>query len=299
MSETFYAMGSRVTLSLPEASPDAARHATDRVRALFERAEQRFSRFRHDSELAHLQRAAGPFAASREMFAMVARSQRYVRATGGLFDPGIGGALAAAGYDRSFAPGALDGDTRAPPTGRCPSLADAALDPATRTITLPAGLTLDLGGIVKGATVDEAAATLTPPYALDAGGDARLDGRGPDDEGWVVDVEDPHDAARVLRSFRVGPCAVATSATTRRRWKRAGVEAHHVIDPRVGAPADTDLAQVTVFARRAAHAEVLAKVAIVLGMADAERWIAAQPGVGAVLVGRDGAVRSTLRAHPA
>lgn len=290
-------MGSLVTLSLPEASPEHARREAERVRALFEEAEQRFSRFRHDSELARLQRAGGPFVASRAMFEMVARSQRYVRATGGLFEPGIGGALAAFGYDRSFAPGLLDRDTPAVHTARSPTLADATLDPATRTITLPAGLTLDLGGIVKGATVDHVADTLTPPFALDAGGDVRLDGRGPDDEGWVVDVEDPHDAERVVLSLRVGPCAVATSATTRRRWKRAGVEAHHLIDPRVAKPAETDLAQVTVFARRAAHAEVLAKVAIVLGMADATRWIEAQPAVAAVLIGRDGAVRTAHLAN--
>jgi thiamine biosynthesis lipoprotein len=47
------------------------------------------------------------------------------------------------------------------------------LDPVRRTVTLPPGRRLDLGGIAKGWTVDRAAARLRPfrDFAVDAGGD--------------------------------------------------------------------------------------------------------------------------------
>ena len=54
----------------------------------------------------------------------------------------------------------------------------------------------------------------------------------------------------------------ATSGTGGRRW---GPKLHHLIDPRTGLPADSDLAEVSVLAPTAAEAEVLAKTALLLG----------------------------------
>ncbi len=58
--------------------------------------------------------------------------------------------------------------------------------------------------------------------------------------------------------------ALATSGRDRRRWRRGGEEAHHLIDPTTGAPAAGDLLRVTAVAPTAVEAEVLAK-AIFLG----------------------------------
>ncbi len=52
---------------------------------------------------------------------------------------------------------------------------------------------------------------------------------------------------------------VATSGRDRRRWRRGGKELHHLIDPRTGAPAETDLLRVTAVGDDAVAAEVLAK----------------------------------------
>ena len=56
-----------------------------------------------------------------------------------------------------------------------------------------------------------------------------------------------------------------------RRW---GAARHHVIDPRTGAPASSDLAEVSVLAPSAAEGEVLAKTALLLGSADAPAFLA-------------------------
>jgi thiamine biosynthesis lipoprotein len=64
--------------------------------------------------------------------------------------------------------------------------------------------------------------------------------------------------------------------------------AHHLIDPRTQAPASSDLVQVTVLARTAELADVLAKAAFVLGADAARRLLERQPDVGAVLVRRTG-----------
>ena len=65
---------------------------------------------------------------------------------------------------------------------------------------------------------------------------------------------------------------MATSGTSRRRW---GEELHHLIDPRSGLPAVTDLIEVSVIARTGVEAEVLAKTALLLGSSGAPDFLRA------------------------
>lgn len=223
---------------------------------------------------------------SRELLAALRRARSYVALTGGLFDPAIGGALIAHGYDRSFAPGALDRAVGANDVSAA-HFDDLQMNRRRGTISIPPGLRLDLGGMIKGYTCDRAAELLPSPSFVDAGGDAFMRGAGPDGDGWIVDVEDPRDAQRVLVSVRARDCAVATSSPNRRRWTLGGVSAHHLIDPRTQRPACSDVEQATVFAPSAELAEVLAKTALVLGGHEARAVLERSRAAG-VLVRGDG-----------
>lgn len=66
---------------------------------------------------------------------------------------------------------------------------------------------------------------------------------------------------------------------------------HHVIDPRTGAPAQTDVVQATVLAPTAELADVMAKVAFVLGAEGAMRELERR-GLSAVLVLHGGVTRT-------
>src|SRR5438309_1920651 len=71
------------------------------------------------------------------------------------------------------------------------------------------------------------------PCLVNAGGDiATRDGA------WPVAVETPDGPLTLELS---GSCALATSGRDSRRWRRAGREMHHIIDPATGAPSRTDL----------------------------------------------------------
>ncbi len=290
---TFHAMGTDVTVVTP--SLTAAREAalTDAVARLFETYEQRFSRFRADSELTRLNGAAGAASVSADLLAALLRARTYGELTAGIFDASVGGALVAHGYDRSFAPGSLDRGAldRAAPADALPTarFRDVQLDVERAMVTLPRGLRLDLGGMIKGYACDRAAALLPTDAFVDAGGDAVMRGADVDGEGWIVDVEDPRDPARVLVSLRVSDCAVATSATNRRRWALGETTAHHLIDPRTMAPAETDVLQATVLAPSAELAEVWAKTALVLG-GHAAREVIERARLRGVLLRRDGSV---------
>jgi thiamine biosynthesis lipoprotein len=59
--------------------------------------------------------------------------------------------------------------------------------------------------------------------------------------------------------------AVATSGIARRHWWQGNTLQHHLLDPRTGLSAQSDLWSVTVVAERCEQAEVAAKVAFILG----------------------------------
>ncbi|MBI2862509.1 MAG: FAD:protein FMN transferase, partial [Chloroflexi bacterium] len=161
------------------------------VEMLFAEVESVASRFQWESELSQLNRAAGqPFQASPLLFTLVASALNAARTSDGLFDLTILGPLLAAGYDRSFE--FLVEDRGSAPNidaGRLYSWHDIHLDAQTRTIFLPHGCGLDLGGIGKGLTVDRAAERLRgfSNYAIDAGGDIYVRGIQCDGNQWTVD----------------------------------------------------------------------------------------------------------------
>jgi thiamine biosynthesis lipoprotein len=287
---TFRAMNTDISVAAPTLDDAAEQQLAEQVASLFAETERRFSRFCDDSELGRLNRATGPITVSRTLMELLRAARDHVNDTGGLFDPTIGAALCAAGYDRSFAPGALDRGALVTPVVRA-RFADVAIDEPARRVRRPRHVQLDFGGFLKGRTADRAAALAPATSMIDAGGDAVLRGGGLDGRGWLVDVEDPTDARRVVATLRLRDRAVATSSPNRRRWRAGRGVGHHLIDPRTGLPSASNLAQVTAVAPTAERADVLAKVAFLLGAADGARSLDGRPGIGGVLVAGDGVVR--------
>jgi thiamine biosynthesis lipoprotein len=71
-----------------------------------------------------------------------------------------------------------------------------------------------------------------------------------------------------------------------------GAASHHLIDPRTGRPAVTDVVQATVVAGSALRAESLAKAAIIAGSVDGFALLERARVRGAVLVTSNGEVRA-------
>jgi thiamine biosynthesis lipoprotein len=104
----------------------------------------------------------------------------------------------------------------------------------------------------------------------------------------VADEPEP-GASDGTQQVRLAGGAVATSSTSCRRWRRAGQELHHIVDPRTGLPADGPWRAVSVAAATCADANAAATAAIVAGD-EAEAWLT-RVGAPARLVPRLGAVR--------
>lgn len=287
----FRAMNTDVGVWLWSRSPVAAQPLGE-VEQLFREVEGRLSRFREDSELSRLNRSAGrgEVAVSPLLCRVLGAALAAARQTDGIFDPTLLTHLHRAGYDRSFELLAETGWADTPPSTHSPSggWQQIVIHPARETVSLPAGVAVDLGGIAKGWTVDRAGELLAAwgPGLVDAGGDIRATGR-PGGEVWPVAVADPFHRERDLLTLRLDDCALATSSIGKRSWQRNGERFHHLIDPRTGTSAAGDLHTVTVLAGRAAEAEVAAKTCLILGRAAGREWLIAQ-GHSALMIERSG-----------
>jgi thiamine biosynthesis lipoprotein len=215
--------------------------------------------------------AGRPVVVSADTIALLTRSVDGWRRTGGLFDPTVHAALIGLGYDRDLALVQVGPGSAAALSSPAPGCAGIDIDPAASTVRLPPGVAVDPGGIGKGLAADLVAAELLEADAagclVNVGGDLRALGQSPTDAGWVVTVPDPYRPGEELLRAALAEGGVATSSRLERRWRAAGIEVHHLIDPFTGAPANGDIAAATVVAAHAWEAEVLVKAVAVGGTA--------------------------------
>ncbi len=260
---TFTSMGCEIVL--PDGAP------LDGVRALFEDRDRRFSRFLQTSELNRVNAAPlGLMLVSEDFASMLSLAFDAASATGGRVTPAVGGAITAAGYDRDFAGLPLDGDAVEPVAVQ--SLESIRL--RGRMLLRSAPTLLDLNGVVKGRTVDDALALVGSGWIC-AGGDIATK--------VPLDVGLPGGG-----SVRLTAGGLATSSVARRSWVRGGVVQHHLIDPASGRPAVARWRDVTVAAGSCLAADVAAKAALLQGDAG-PAWLDAR-GLAGRFVGHDGDV---------
>jgi thiamine biosynthesis lipoprotein len=288
--EHFRAMGTRAEVHIVDGPP----HLASVARARIEGLEARWSRFRSGSEITALNRCAGvPVPVTAETLLLVDCALAAARATEGRYDPTVGAALVAHGYDRSFEELAEAARAITPVP-----VIDAAwpmieVDRTAGTVRLPEGTTFDPGGIGKGLAADLVVADLRDRAAgvlVNLGGDLRVAGDPPTADGWVVRVEDPFDPARELARLALVEGAVATSSRCRRRWQTASGEVHHVIDPRTGTSAATGVAAVVAVASEGWWAEVQATSLFLLGPGSAATT---DETVRALVIADDGTVATS------
>lgn len=281
----------------PQAIP-----ALTAVEVWMAQVEAELSRFRPQSDLSRLNAANGSAYHAGDMLWQVTKlALAAAEQSEGLFDPLIGQALIAAGYDQSFEHLAdRSGPGTSPLTSqRQQPWTAIRLDEQARTITLPEGHRLDLGGIAKGWAADYALALLADfgPALIDAGGDLAIGEPPPAESGWPVAIADPFVPSQDLALLSLSRCALATSGTDFRRWQVGGESRHHLIDPITQISANTDVLQASVLAPTAATADVQALLLTLAGRAGAERWLHHHPHTPALLCLNNGRTYQSPSIH--
>jgi len=154
------------------------------------------------------------------------------------------------------------------------------------------GIRFDLGGVAKGWLADRALDLLArwPGVAVDADGDLAV--RCAAGQRWAIAVDDPRTDNASLAVLNLSTAAgtlparwgIATSGTSVHRWGVRGSVRHHLIDPRTGNSAVTDVVQATVACGSALRAEALAKAAVIAGSSEGLALLERAGVAGAILL---------------
>jgi thiamine biosynthesis lipoprotein len=228
------------------------------------RIEAKFSRYRPDSELSAINRSAGKAVpADAETLALIDFAERCFELSDGLFDVTSGILRRAWKFDCSDRIPSEDA-VRA----LLPSIGLGKINWDAKSIAVPAGMEIDLGGIAKEYAVDRVIKLIggqcSNAALVNFGGDLRASG--PTSQGaWEIGVEKPDSDRDAILVLELTCGALATSGDTHRYLLRDGIRYCHILDPRTGWPVQNGPRSVTVAAGTCLEAGMLATIALLQG----------------------------------
>lgn len=278
-SRTVYAMDTVMTLTayVPENLPHAVDQGLPMAEEEIHRLDALLSISRENSDIYRLNQDKAADI-SDETADLLRRAIEISEATGGAFDPTVYPLMELWGFS---------GDTQRVPEDK--EIQQALTQVGTRYIselysrknnvshvTLSPQCSLDFGGIAKGYTAQMVLDTLETAgiesAVISLGGNVGLMGTKPDGSDWTVAVENPDGSGGAIATLSLSGgerTYVVTSGGYQRYFEENGVRYHHIINPKTGYPAETDLRSVTVVSHNGTQADALSTALFVMGFQQA------------------------------
>ena len=162
-------------------------------------------------------------------------------------------------------------------------------DPSRQSVNLPGDCSLDLGGVAKGWAAQQAMLRLSriAPALVNVGGDIAISSEQQSGNPWLIGVTDPLNPETHLQVLQVKSGGVATSGKDYHKWQINGKWVHHILDPRTGQPALTDVLTATILAPSVLEAETAAKTVFILGSQAGMQWLKSHPEFTGLLIRDD------------
>ncbi len=279
-----------VDIQVNSSDEQRANQAIAAAYAEIERIEALLSRYRDVSEIFALNKNAGIGSAtvSAEVRDLLQRAKNYGALTDGLFDITIGALVDLWGIGTEHE--RIPSEEEIRQTLQRINLATLDMENPQSVSITQAGVSIDLGGIGKGYAIDRAWQTLNDhgieKALINAGGNIRCIGTRADGNAWRIGIRHPRQEG-ILGVIEVTDKAVATSGDYERYFLQNGTRYHHILDPRTGSPAQT-CQSVTILAPTAEMADAFSTAVFIMGTDAGMRFIEAQEGVEAMIVGTDG-----------
>ena len=244
------------------------------------------------SDIDNLNQSAGmdPVQVSDLTYRVLKDSLYFSDLTGGLFDITTGPLIKLWAID--------------PPDGHYPS--DAELDAVlplidyhkidfqdgNRILLQDKGMIVNLGAIAKGTIADEIKSYLlgrgVTSALINLGGNVLAVGSKPDGSRFVIGIQDP-DSPRgdYLLSIEVDDESVVSSGDYERFFEYKGKTYHHILNPKTGFPAETNIKQITIVTGNSETADGLSTSVLLLGVEKGIALVESLEGVEAILITKD------------
>jgi thiamine biosynthesis lipoprotein len=154
---------------------------------------------------------------------------------------------------------------------------------------------VDLGAIAKGYALNEIDGLLDDleisSALINLGGSVLAKGRRADGTPWRVGIAKPFGTGdELLGIVEAADICIVTAGVSQRSFMKDGRLYHHILDPRTGMPADTDVWSATIIMRNGAWADVYSTICVLKGAAEAMTFVESIEGVECVLALADGSI---------
>ncbi|MCX5724884.1 MAG: FAD:protein FMN transferase [Nitrospirae bacterium] len=284
-------MGTVVRITAVAQSESVAQAVATAGFAEIRRLEELLSTWIFTSELSRVNAAAGvmPVSVSPDTLTVVQRAMQAAELTGGGFNIAIGPAVDAWRVtEAQRIPAASELEALRPLV----DLRAVHVAERDRTIYLEkTGMRIDVGGIGKGYTADQAVTAMQKAGAI-AGvvalsGDIKTFGRLPGGKMFPVGIQHPRQEGAVLAWIDLQDEAISTAGDYERFFERDGVRYHHILDPKTLQPARL-CQSVTVIAKEGVWADGLDTGIFVMGPERGMELVEQLPDVEAIIVDHDG-----------
>ncbi|WP_245583497.1 FAD:protein FMN transferase [Paenibacillus assamensis] len=296
-SKSYFIFDTMVTVKLYD-DPAYAQHF-EHILNIMKDIESKMSRTLETSELYKLNTHAGkgPYQVSDETFMVIEKALDYAEKTNGRFDPTIGPlvSLWGIGTEQARVPAQAEIDEALKLVG----YDTVTLDAANKTVSMAKpGMELDLGGIGKGyaadAIVDYIREQGVKSAIIDLGGNIYAVGTKPAGFDWTIGVQDPNETrGNQIGTMKIKDRTIVTSGVYERYLEHNGQYYHHILDPKTGYPAKSNLNSVTIVTDRSTDADALSTSAFALGVEEGIAFIEAKPNAEAIFITEDKQVYTT------
>ncbi len=295
-------------VSRDKALADAAFDVVEQRCAAYERL---FSHTLPGSSLSRVNQAAGaPVEVELELAELVKQALGYCSATDGMFDITMGPVVALWDFHQGDQQLEQNAEARKVHVPSSESLTEAlthvswrGVHVADRTIRLDdPEARIVLGGVAKGYIADGLVRLMKECGVVhgivNLGGNVAVFGGKPDGSPWNVGLRVPRSSAKAEeQSFGVVGLtdgSVVTSGIYERCFTAPdGTFYHHILDPCIGMPAETDLASVSLVSELSLDGDGYTTALVVMGLERAHSFVEHLPGCEAVFVTRDNQVYAT------
>jgi len=250
-----------------------ARQFIERAFKECERIEACYSRFIEGNELASLNAHIGEWMkVSKELYELIAFGSRVKANTNGAFDLSVKTILEGWGYDSNYS-------LQEHEAGKCGAI---EFDEGRR---VKIHAEIELGGLGKGYALDRMMNELAEfnNVCINAGGDIFARGKN-GEEPWKIAFEHPLDLSKAIGFVEVDGMALGCTSPSRRKWRNR----HHIVDPKLGEPANNMLAVYTQ-AEAGLLADAYSTALFALGYERAKALLPSLP-IDAMLVGTEGKI---------
>lgn len=262
----FSAMASPCELLIELTDRHEAQHLLDIAADEAQRIEQKFSRYRSNNIVHRINHAMGEIVdVDEETARLLDYATLLFQLSDGLFDITAGVLRQIWRFEK--------GASLPEPTAvkRClQHIGWGKVHWQSPSITLPAGMEIDLGGIGKEYAVDRTALLLAAEtdasLVINYGGDLFINKPRNDNSPWQIAVDDPSaTGVNNMGSLAINAGAIATSGDARRHLLHQGKRYGHILNPKTGYPVENSPRSITVHAPNCMQAGMLATIAMLHG----------------------------------